>query len=96
MELSSITKTLRKNRESLNHYGVKSLAIFGSYARNDASPSSDIDLLVEFDRAVGLFEFIRLKNYLENLTRSSVDLVTPDALRDSMREKILREAINVC
>jgi predicted nucleotidyltransferase len=96
MKITSLTTLLRKNRKILQQYGVKSLAIFGSYAREEESPFSDIDLLVEFNRSVGLFDFIRLKNYLEKLTGSSVDLVTPDAIRNPMRENIIREAIHIC
>ena len=51
--------------------------------------------LVEFDRPVGLFEFIHLKLYLEELTGRRVDLVTPDALRPGMRAAILNEAVHV-
>jgi uncharacterized protein len=52
-------------------------------------------VLVEFDRPVGLFEFIRLKYFLEKLTGCSVDLVTPDAIRPTMRANILSEAVYV-
>jgi predicted nucleotidyltransferase len=69
--------------------------VFGSLARGEATPASDIDLLVEFDRPVGLFEFIRLKLYLEDLTGRGVDLVTPDAIRPAMRAGILNEAVHV-
>jgi predicted nucleotidyltransferase len=74
---------------------VKSIAVFGSVARGEATPSSDIDLLVEFSRPVGLFEFIRLKFYLEVLTSCRVDLVTHDAIRPAMRQDILNEAVYV-
>jgi predicted nucleotidyltransferase len=52
-------------------------------------------VLDEFDHPIGLFEFIRLKYYLEGITSCRVDLVTPDAIRPSMRENILGEAIYV-
>jgi predicted nucleotidyltransferase len=51
-------------------------------------------LLVEFERPVGLFTFIRLKLYLENLLGRRVDLVTPAALRPELRQQILQEAIH--
>jgi hypothetical protein len=54
-----------------------------------------MDILVEFDRPVGLFEFIRLKHSLEKLTNCRVDLVTPDAIRPAMRASILSEAVYV-
>ena len=72
---------------------MQSLSIFGSVARDEAGPDSDIDLLVEFDRPVGLFAFVRTKKYLEQILGSRVDLVTPDALRREFRETVLREAV---
>ena len=74
---------------------MKSLAVFGSVARGEATDRSDIDLLVEFNQPIGLFEFIRLKYYLETLIGSKVDLVTPDALHPALRDSILNEAVNV-
>ena len=60
---------------------------------NQARKKSDVDLLVEFSRPVGLFQFARLKLYLEKVLGHEVDLVTPEALREELREDILREAI---
>ncbi len=95
MNLKAISALMKRHRADLHQRGVKSLAVFGSLARGEATPDSDIDLLVEFNRPVGLFEFIRLKMYLEDLTGKRVDLVTPDALRPAMRADILNEAIHV-
>lgn len=95
MNLNSVSQLLRSCQVDLQRRGVKSLAVFGSVARGEASDDSDLDLLVEFDRPVGLFEFIRLKHMLEELTRCRVDLVTPDALHPAMRETILGEAVHV-
>jgi uncharacterized protein len=95
MNLKSISSLLKRHQTDLRQHGVKSLAVFGSFARNEALPSSDIDILVEFDRPVGLFEFIRLKFYLEGLTGLTVDLITPDAIRSEMRQETLNEAVYV-
>jgi len=95
MNLKNVSVLLNRYQAELHQRGVKSLAVFGSLARGEATPASDIDVLVEFDRPVGLFEFIRLKMYLEELTGRRVDLVTPDALRPAMRADILREAVHV-
>ena len=56
---------------------------------------SDVDLLVEFARPVGLFEFIDVQNYLEELLESRVDLGTPGSIRPRLRERVLREAVYV-
>lgn len=95
MELKQVDHLLLQNRSELDRHGVKSLAVFGSVARGEATENSDLDVLVEFSRPVGLFEVIRLKKFLEDLTENQVDLVTQDALHPAMRESILSEAIYV-
>lgn len=76
-------------------FNVESLAIFGSTARNQAGPDSDLDILVAYARTPGLFGFMDLKEYLEKLLERPVDLVTEKALKKQLRDKILREAIRV-
>lgn len=93
MELDELSELLKDHRSELIQHGVESLAVFGSLARGEGSQDSDIDLLVDFNLPVGLFEFIRLKHYLEKLTGQRVDQVTRDALRPAMREVILSEAL---
>jgi predicted nucleotidyltransferase len=95
MDISSVTQILKDHHTELSQKVVKSLAIFGSVARGDATENSDIDILVEFNKSIGLFEFIRLKKYLEEMTGCRVDLVTPDALHPALRNSILAEAIYV-
>jgi predicted nucleotidyltransferase len=77
----------------LRGHGVSRLAIFGSLARGQEKPDSDVDILVEFDRPIGLFEFVSVQRYLERLIGRSVDLAMPDSLRPEMREAILAEAV---
>jgi len=84
-----------KRGELAEKYGVKSLALFGSVARDEARPDSDVDLLVEFDRPVGLFAFIGLQQFLETLLGRKVDLGTPRSLKPRVKERVLQEAINV-
>ena len=86
---------LTNHRQSLNDLGVKSLNLFGSVARDEACPHSDIDLLVEFDNPKGLFQLLQVKFYLEDLLACSVDLGTLQALREHARARILKEAICV-
>ncbi len=93
MTLSEVKGKLGTRREALREFHVDSLSIFGSVARGDAGKDSDVDLLVKFSEPVGLFEFARLRDFLEELLGTRVDLVTPAALRESMRDTIRREAV---
>ena len=95
MERENVLALLRSHEGELERLGVKTLALFGSTARNEATVQSDIDLLVEFARPVGLFEFIDLKNYLEGLLQTRVDLGTLASMRPRLRESVLREAVYV-
>jgi predicted nucleotidyltransferase len=95
ISLEEIKNQIQDHQTEINSYGVKSLAVFGSFARNEATENSDIDVLVEFNRAIGLFEFARVKIYLSELLGREVDLVTVDSLHRRMKETILHEAINV-
>jgi predicted nucleotidyltransferase len=94
MKRDEILHLLAAHQQELTRFAVKSLAIFGSVARDEAWPDSDVDILVEFNKPVGLFEFVRLKDYLETLLDCPVDLVTPDALKEQLRERILKEAVH--
>ncbi len=93
MKREEALRILTAHRDEIGRFSVKSIAFFGSVARDEAAPGSDIDILVEFSAPVGLFEFIRLKRFLEELFQCHVDLTTPDALKDRVRERILREAV---
>ena len=93
MRRDEILDVLGGHREELEQFGVKSLALFGSTARNEARVDSDVDILVEFAVPVGLFQFVDLKAYLEEMLGCPVDLVTPDAIKDKMRAQILKEAV---
>ena len=88
-----ILKTLREGRPILDAFGVARLSLFGSFARDEGRDDSDVDLLVEFNRPIGLFEFVRLQRQLGELVGHRVDLVTPAALKPQLRERILREAV---
>ena len=95
MKCSQVLELLRAHRTEIAIHGVKSLALFGSVARDEAGPESDIDLLVEFSRPVGLFQFIDLKQYLEGLLGCPVDLGTPNSLKPRLKDHVIQEAIYV-
>ena len=84
---------MRDHHATLESYGVASLRLFGSVARDEGHEGSDVDLLVEFNRPLGLFEFVRLQRQLSEIVGHRVELVTPAALKPQLRERILREAV---
>lgn len=87
---------LRAERERLRRdYGVKSLALFGSVARDEASAASDLDLLVEFDRPTGLLGLFNLQEHLEELLGCPVDLGTPASLKPRVRQRVMAEVVYV-
>lgn len=88
-------KLLISHKEHLSQLGTRHLAIFGSTARNETRKSSDIDILVDFDAKKGLFVFMDLKFYLEDLLKCDVDLVSTRALHPALKKRILSEAKQV-
>lgn len=96
MKRNEVIRRLQAHRDELtDRYGVKTLALFGSVARGDATEQSDIDLLVEFSRPVGLFGLFELQDHLEAVLECPVDLGTRDGLKPRLRSKILAECIDV-
>jgi predicted nucleotidyltransferase len=93
MTCTEILDTIAAHRDELHSLGIGSLAVFGSLARGEATDSSDIDLLVEFSRPVGLFHFASVRRRLSELLGAPVDLVTLKAIREEMKDQILSEAI---
>ena len=88
-----ILQALRDSRSLLDAFGVSRLSLFGSFARDEGREDSDIDLLVEFNRPIGLFAFARLQRELGERIGRPVELVTPAALKPQLRERILHEAV---
>ena len=78
-----------------SRFGVTKLALFGSTARNQASPKSDVDILVAFSGRATSIRYFGVQFYLEDLFGCSVDLVTEKALRPELRSYIQEEAVHV-
>lgn len=76
-------------------YGVKSIALFGSYVRHAQRRSSDLDLLVEFSKATSLFQFVAFERDLSDLLGVKVDWVMKTALKPAIGKRILREVVPV-
>ena len=81
--------------EMARRFGVRSLSLFGSHARDTAGPESDVDLLVEFDAAPAFRGYMGLIEYLEGLLGRHVDLATPNALEPRLRAYVERDLTRV-
>jgi predicted nucleotidyltransferase len=95
MRRDEVLAILQAHREDLRRLGVRTLSLFGSTARDEARPESDIDLLVEFADPATFDAFMDLKFYLEDLLGRRIDLVTSKALKPRIRPSVEREAILV-
>ncbi len=97
MRRDVILQTLKQHQRELHtQFAVRSLALFGSYVRNDETSGSDVDLLVEFERPVGYFHLFRLQAYLEDLLPvSRIDLVIREAVIQELQGAIYGEAVDV-
>lgn len=94
--LQGIRATLAQHKSRLERdYHVKYLAVFGSYVRSQHTPSSDLDVLVEFSQPIGFFKFLDLEEDLESLLDVGVDLVSRNALKGTIGQRILEEAVAV-
>jgi uncharacterized protein len=92
MDKQQIIEIIRQARPQLeSRYAVERLGLFGSYLRGSERPTSDIDLLVSFRRDVDLFEFLDLKEFLQENLYHKIDLVMESALKPAIGKRILDE-----
>jgi predicted nucleotidyltransferase len=90
--LSEIKEILRKHKKELKEkYKVKSIAIFGSYARSEQKETSDIDILIDYYEPVSLLKLIELENYLSDLLGVKVDLITKNSIHNPYVKKSIEE-----
>ncbi len=90
---SRILQVLREKGETLKQYHVRALYLFGSVAREEELPQSDVDILVLFDSEPTFDQYMELKFYLEELFQRKVDLVTEAGLRPEIRKYVDKERI---
>lgn len=96
VSLMNPTELIREHMPELRDtYKVSRIGIFGSFARDDATESSDVDILVEFSQNVGLFHFIDLQNRLSQILNRKIDMATPEALHPIIKEQILCEVLYI-
>lgn len=95
MKRTQVLQILKRHSSELRErFRISSLNIFGSVARDEAGVDSDVDLLVVFEESPGLFGFVQLKKYLEEILSCKVDLVTKEALKPQLRDNILKDLIH--
>lgn len=93
--IKEIKRILAEHKEEIRkRYGVIILGIFGSYARGEENKTSDVDILVELERPIGL-KFFELWDNLENLLGCDVDLVRAKLLRDEISDDVLKEFVEI-
>lgn len=92
-----IETTLQNRRQEIlriaSRRGAYNVRVFGSVARGDATPQSDVDLLVDLESGRTLFDLGGLQMDLESLLECPVDVITESGLRPRIRERVLREAV---
>lgn len=94
MSLTTIKNVLKRKKPDIaKKYPIKTLGLFGSYVRGQQKKNSDLDVLVEFSRPIGLIKFLSLENYLSQLVGVKVDLVAKNALKPRIGKHILQETI---
>lgn len=92
-EIELLLKQHRKELETV--FFVKEIGFFGSFVRNEQSEKSDVDILVEFDRPVGMFHFLGLEERLSKMLDTKVDLVTKKSLKPIIGRQILAEVVYI-
>ena len=95
MDREHVIATLRQHEAELKAEGIVRLSLFGSVARNESTPQSDVDLMAEFDsrRDFSLLDRARLENRLADMLGAKVDLAPARMLKDGIRERAVREAV---
>ena len=93
MKREEIISLIREHYGQLTKLGVSSLAVFGSLARDEASKTSDVDILVEFEGKVNFDRFMDTKFFLEDLLGMRVDLVMPEAIRPRLKPYIMQDLV---
>jgi len=94
--LDEIKEALRSLQEEIKEeYRAEIIGIFGSYARKEEKAGSDIDILVRFYEGATLFDFVGLADFLEERLNVKVDIVSERAIRQELKDQILKEVVMV-
>lgn len=97
MNLSDLRRLIMPEREALRARGVTAIYVFGSLARGEAGPESDVDLIVDYDPASGfnLFDLAGVHRHLSERLGMKVDVVTRNGIHRRIRDRVINEAVRV-
>lgn len=94
-----LSHILQENRDLIlsvaKEHGIKNIRIFGSVAKSEDGPASDLDLIVDFEDGRSLFDLIRFKHEIESLVKVKVDVVTENSIHWRIKEEVLDGAIEL-
>ena len=90
-----VVQLLQAHRAEMDRFGVRSISIFGSVARDEAGDGSDVDVMVDFGPEPTFRGYMDLKFYLEDLFGTKVDVVTPGALLPGLEDAVSSEMLRV-
>lgn len=86
---------LRRNQDALRARGVQHAALFGSVARGEARPDSDVDIVIDLapDLAIDIYQYVGLMDYIEGLFPNPVDVVDRETIKPIIRDRVLQDSI---
>ncbi len=95
-DIEELKRILLEHKNELeSEYGVTEIGVFGSSSKKQETKTSDLDILIDFQKAVDLLTFVHIKNYLSDLLKINVDLVMIKALKPKIGERILKEVVYI-
>ncbi|MER9326782.1 nucleotidyltransferase domain-containing protein [Mesorhizobium sp. M0488] len=97
MSRNDVIRQLQRNADAIKGMGATSLYLFGSMARDDARPDSDLDLFIDYDpaRRFSLIDLVGIKQFLEETMSAEIDITTRDSLNPMLKADIERSAVRI-
>ncbi|HVY50763.1 MAG TPA: nucleotidyltransferase family protein [Devosia sp.] len=95
MDKDAVIAVLRQHRAELERLGVRHAALFGSVARGEAGPKSDIDIAIDLDRSrrPTIYDYVGMQQFISGLFDGSVDVVDRESLKPAVRESVMADLV---